>query len=47
MFDEEFEAFECQVYLDEDDMAEYLAHEHKCCKYFQNNDEYRIVRKQN
>ena len=45
-YDEELEEYECQVYLDEDDMARYLSRNYTCCPYFQGGDEYKIVRKQ-
>lgn len=46
VYDEEFEEYVCQVYMDEDDMAEYYAQERRSCKFFRNNNEYSIVHKQ-
>lgn len=45
-YDEELEEYECQVYLDEDDLARYMSREHKACPFFQGGDEYKIVRRQ-
>ena len=45
-YDEELDEYECQVYLDEDDLARYMSREHKACPFFQAGDEYKIVRKQ-
>lgn len=38
---------ECQVNLDEDEMYRFMNTSYKTCPYYQNNDEYKIVRKQN
>lgn len=46
IYDEEFECYECQVNLDEDEMARFLADTFYECPYYQIQDEYRIVRKQ-
>ena len=37
---------ECQVNLDEDDLARMLSGSSDSCPYFQMDDEYKIVRKQ-
>lgn len=46
IFDEECECYECSVYLDEDQMANFLGNTLDRCPHFQFNDEYKIVRKQ-
>ncbi len=38
---------ECEVNLDEDEMARFLSSSHEFCPYYQTDDEYKIVRKQN
>lgn len=38
---------ECGVTLDEDEMAHFLGTSYASCPYFQENDEYKIVRRQN
>ena len=38
---------ECEVNLDEDEMARFYSSSHKRCPFFQADDEYKIVRKQN
>ena len=45
--DEEDGTGECQVNLDEDDLARMLSGSSDSCPYFQMDDEYAIVRKQN
>ena len=38
---------ECDVNLDEDEMARFLGSSYQSCPYYQTDDEYKIVRKQN
>ena len=38
---------ECQVNLDEYEMYRFMNTYYKRCPYYQNDDEYKIVRKQN
>lgn len=38
---------ECEISLDEDEMARFLHAAYDTCPYFQADDEYKIVRKQN
>ena len=45
-YDEEYNSYECQVYLDEDEMGKFLSNSMNRCPHFQFNDEYKIVRKQ-
>lgn len=46
VYDEEGYA-ECEVNLDEDEMARFLSTSYSACPYYQTDDEYKIVRKQN
>ena len=45
-YDEEEDFYECDVNMDEDDDGRLLSGNMKECPYYQNNDEYRVVRKQ-
>ena len=45
-YDEEEDCYECAENMDEDDYGRLLSGNMKECPYYQNNDEYRIVRKQ-
>jgi len=46
VYDEEYEGFECQVDIDEDEMGRLLGDSHYNCRYYRLGDEYKIVRKQ-
>ena len=46
VYDEESDCYCCEVDLDEDEMAKFLADEWKDCPYYQPGDEYLVVRKQ-
>lgn len=46
VYDEEYDYYECLVNLDEDDFCKFLSGNFKECPYYQNDDEYKIVRKQ-
>lgn len=45
-YNEEYECYECEVYLDEDEMGRFLGNSFVNCPHFQFDDEYKIVRKQ-
>lgn len=45
IYDEDGDA-ECSVNLDEDEMARFLSTSYRSCPYFQEDDEYKVVRKQ-
>ena len=45
-YDEDLDAYVCNMSLDEDEMYNFVTGNVKACPYFQHNDEYRIVRKQ-
>ena len=38
---------ECEVNMDEDEMARFLSSSYQTCPFYQSDDEYKIVRKQN
>ena len=46
-YDEDYECYICEMDLDEDEMARYLAHNTAACPFFEPGDEYKIVSKQN
>jgi hypothetical protein len=45
-YDEEYDSYECQINLDEDDMIRFLTNSKYCCPHYQYNNEYKIVNKQ-
>lgn len=46
VYDEDWECYECDVHLDEDDMIKFLQGQTADCSFFRLDDEYGIVRKQ-
>ena len=46
VYDEEYECYVCDMDLDEDDMVKFLQGHTMECPYYQNGDEYRVVRHQ-
>ena len=46
VYDEDYECYACEMDLDEDEMAKFLADEFRDCPYYQPGDEYLVVRKQ-
>ena len=46
-YNEDYECYECTVNLDEDEMFSFINGTVKNCPYFHDNDDYKIVRKQN
>lgn len=46
VYDEDCEAYVCDIDLDEDEMVRFLTDSHYNCPYFQNGDEYLVVRRQ-
>ena len=46
VYDEDYDCYTCEMDLDEDEMAKFLADEWKDCPYYQPDDEYLVVRKQ-
>ena len=47
VYDEESDCMCCEVNLDEDEMLKFMSSQTYNCPYFQLDDEYGIVRKQN
>lgn len=46
VYDEDYECYVCMVDLDEDAMSRFLSGGNFECSFYQQDDEYRIVRKQ-
>lgn len=46
VFDEELNEYVCDVNMDEDDYARLVVFSYKNCPYYQNNNEYKIVKHQ-
>ena len=47
VYDEEDECYSCLVNMDEDEYIRFMSGSHFSCPYFNLDDEYSIVRKQN
>ena len=47
VYDEDYEEYVCDMSLDEDEMAEFMAGRTSRCPYYRHYDEYEVVRKQN
>ena len=48
IYDEEFDEYCCNAYVDEDDVARFMSFDGYSCPYYDPfDDEYKIVRKQN
>ena len=45
-YDEEYEAYMCDMDMDEDEYDHLLSDQHYNCPYYRNGDEYAVVRKQ-
>lgn len=46
IYDEEYDCYDCQINLDEDDMVRLLNSSTFNCPYYQYDNEYKIVNKQ-
>lgn len=46
IYDEDYDCYECDVSLDEDEMARFLSQTRFECPYYQSNNEYEVVRHQ-
>ena len=46
VYDEEYEEYNCEVNLDEDDMVRFMSSQYEFCPYYRLDDEYAVVRKQ-
>lgn len=47
VYNYECECYMCRINLDEDEMVRFLTNTFASCPYFQLDDDYKIVRKQN
>ena len=47
VYDEQYDSYYCDMSLDEDEMMHFMTGTFGNCPYYRDNDEYRIVRKQN
>ena len=45
-YDEEYDEYFCEAYIDEDDAVRLEEGHYKECPYWRNNDEYAVVRHQ-
>ena len=45
-YDEDYEAYMCDMDMDEDEYAHLLSDDHYSCPYYRNDNEYAVVRKQ-
>lgn len=46
VYDADYDCYNCDICLDEDEMGKFMTNTFANCPYFQFNDEYKIVRKQ-
>lgn len=46
VYDEDYECYVCDMNLDEDDMVRFLQGNTRECPYYQNNNEYEVVKHQ-
>jgi hypothetical protein len=46
VYDEDWECYTCMVNMDEDDYYRVMTGGNKECPYYQDNDEYKVVRHQ-
>jgi len=46
IYNEEYNSYECDVYLDEDEMGKFLSDSFVNCPHYQHDNEYKIVKKQ-
>jgi hypothetical protein len=45
-YDEAYNCYVCDIYLDEDEMGRFLSNSYTNCPHFKIYDEYKIVKKQ-
>lgn len=45
-YDEDYDCYECDVSMDEDEMARFLSQTRFECPYYRSDDEYEVVRHQ-
>ena len=46
-YNEDYDCYECQMNLDEDEMISFLSRSNNTCPYYRYYDEYKSVQKQN
>lgn len=46
VYDEDIEGYVCDMDMDEDDLAQVYFHHYRQCPYYQNGDEYQVVKHQ-
>ena len=46
VYDEDYECYTCEMDLDEDEYEKFITNRNTSCPYYQNGDEYLVVRKQ-
>lgn len=46
IYDEDYEAYICDINLDEDELNRLYSDSHYACPYYRNGDEYAVVRHQ-
>lgn len=46
VYDEEYDEYVCEAYMDEDDYAKLLGDARAACPYYRDADEYKVVRHQ-
>ena len=46
VYDEDYEEYDCQVNMDEDDYGRLMQTSFKECPYYKDGDEYKVVRHQ-
>lgn len=46
IYDEEYDAYVCDVNMDEDDWVRFVTDHHSACPYYRDGDEYKVVRHQ-
>lgn len=47
VYDDEYDCYECEIDLDEDETARFLSYSDFECPYYNPYDEYKIIQKQN
>ena len=47
IYDDIYDYYFCDANLDEDEMEKFLSGSYRECPYYRDNDDYKIVRKQN
>lgn len=45
-YDEEYDCYNCDINLDEDEVQRFMSYSNYNCPYYRSNDDYEIVKKQ-